>query len=185
MRHAKLNLLHDIALLAFSIIIAILLLKTGILHATLAKTQEYALLGSFIAGIFFASIFTVAISVVTFVELAQEQNILLIALAGGAGAVIGDLVIFTFVRDRLSVHLARLLHWSRSPLLRRILRNRFSRFLLPLIGALIIASPFPDELGLTLMGISGMRTTPFVFLAFAMNTLGILVIGLFSRWTMA
>jgi hypothetical protein len=41
------------------------------------------------------------------------------------------------------------------------------------LGALIIASPLPDEFGLALMGISRMRALVLMPISFVMNALGI------------
>jgi hypothetical protein len=46
---------------------------------------------------------------------------------------------------------------------------------------LIIASPFPDELGLMLMGLSKTNTKVFILLSFVLNFIGILVMGLLLR----
>ena len=92
---------------------------------------------------------------------------------------IGDLLIFRFVRDRMVIHLNELLpHKRRSRRLAHILKNRFFRYLTFLMGGLIIASPLPDELGISLLGLSRMREAYFVPLSFAFNFLGICLIGI-------
>src|SRR3989304_3240061 len=103
----KNNLMKDIAIIALSVLIAIILVKTGILISILASSKGLELLGSFIAGIFF--------------------------------------------------------------------RLRFFRWLIAFLGALVIASPLPDELGLMMMGFSKMRTLFFIPISFLLNSLGILI----------
>ena len=49
------------------------------------------------------------------------------------------------------------------------------------MGGLIIASPFPDELGIGLLGFSKMRTRWFVLLSFTFNFIGIFLIGLVAK----
>lgn len=44
------------------------------------------------------------------------------------------------------------------------------------IGAFIIASPFPDEIGVSLMGISKLKTYQFLLIAFALNILAVFLI---------
>jgi hypothetical protein len=58
----------------------------------------------------------------------------------------------------------------------RILKKRRFRRVLPFIGALIIASPFPDEIGLALIGLSTLSRAQFLLLSYVMNTLGVLAI---------
>jgi uncharacterized membrane protein YeaQ/YmgE (transglycosylase-associated protein family) len=130
---------------------------------------------------FFTSVFTTAIATVILGEIAQEQNIFLTAVLGGAGAVIGDFIIFRFMRDHLAGDFDGFLKASKLRRWRLILHRGFFRWLFLFIGAMIIASPLPDELGLAFMGFSKMRTTPFLVTSFVLNTLGILVIGLVAR----
>ena len=45
-----------------------------------------------------------------------------------------------------------------------------------MIGAIIIASPFPDEIGVSLMGISKMKTYQFILISFLLNAIGIFLV---------
>ena len=47
---------------------------------------------------------------------------------------------------------------------------------MPLTGAIIIASPLPDELGLAMMGLSRVPIAAFIPISYTMNFLGILLI---------
>jgi hypothetical protein len=49
-------------------------------------------------------------------------------------------------------------------------------WLAPVVGALVIASPLPDELGITLLGIARLRNWQFVVLSFIFNFAGIFAI---------
>ncbi|MBI4090988.1 MAG: hypothetical protein HY422_03105 [Candidatus Komeilibacteria bacterium] len=182
-KNPRAALLKDALILAGSIALAILLVRSGIIHAALDRAGQYALVGSFVAGICFASLFTVAPAVAVLAEIGQTHSPILVALIGGAGAVLGDLIIFKFMRDRVSLHLAFIIQKIKSPLFAAILRHRAFKWLLPFIGALIIASPFPDELGLALMGLSHIKTRIFIPLSFGLNATGILIIILVSRAT--
>lgn len=176
------NLFRDLAIIGLSIVLAVLLAKTGALESFLVKTQQSRIIGSFIAGIFFVSVFTVVPASVVLAELAQHNSIWLVALFGGLGALAGDFLIFLFVKDSLSKDLMYLAKKSR--FLKRItsvFRLKFLRWLTPLAGALIVASPLPDELGLMLMGFSKMKSTVFIPLSLALNFLGILTVGWLVR----
>lgn len=169
--------MRDLGIVFFSIIVAVLLAKTGALKEFLAMTAGTKYLSSFLAGIFFVSVFTVAPAAVVLVEAAQTNSILLVAFFGGLGALIGDLIIFRFVRDSLSESLADIfLHYQEHRII-KFLKSGPMRFLSPIIGALIVISPFPDEIGLALMGMTKMKTALFVPLAFTLNFLGILAIS--------
>ncbi len=176
------NLTRDIGIVVFSIIVAILLIQTGAIEEILKRTQDVWFLDSFIAGMFFTSIFTVAPALVALGEIAQSaQSVFLVALFGGLGALCGDLIMFRFMRDRLGEDIMRLIKNSGNDRLRHIIRLRFFRWLTFFWGALVIASPLPDELGLAIMGFSKTRTSLFIPTSFVSNSLGILVIGLIAK----
>lgn len=44
------------------------------------------------------------------------------------------------------------------------------------IGAIIIASPFPDELGVSLIGLSKLSTGKFILLSYILNSIGIFLV---------
>ena len=175
-------LLQDIALITFSVFIAIVLVDTKILIHALTSTKEFQFVGSFVSGMFFTSIFTTAPAIVTLGEISRTHGIITTAFFGAIGAVLGDLIIFRFIRDRLSEHMTELLrHRGIFRRIHHLLRLRYFRWLTFLMGGLIIASPFPDELGISLLGLSTMKTSLFIYTSFAFNFLGIVAIGLIAR----
>src|SRR3989344_5105793 len=105
-------LLQDTAIVILSVIVAVILAKTGVLIKILTSTQELELLGSFIAGMFFTSIFTTAPAIITLGEIARANSILPTAIFGAMGSVMGDLIIFRFVRDRFSEHLMEIVKYQ-------------------------------------------------------------------------
>ena len=175
------NLMRDLAIIALSIIIAIIMVKTGVLKSLLISTQEIKFIGSFIAGIFFVSIFISPPATVVLAEIAQSNSIFWVAFFGGIGALVGDLVIFRFIKDRLAEDFYHLIKRTKSERLVSIFKLRLFKWIIPFIGALIVASPLPDELGLAMMGLSKMKTSLFIPVSFVLNALGILVIGLVAK----
>ncbi len=47
---------------------------------------------------------------------------------------------------------------------------------MPFIGAVVIASPLPDEAGISLLGMSKIRPWQFFVVTFALNALGIFIV---------
>lgn len=175
-------IMQDISIIALSILIAIILVRTDALVRILTTTQELEFIGSFITGLFFTSVFTTAPSIVTLGEIAQVNTIAGTAFFGALGAVIGDLVIFKFVRDRFSDHLLLLIkEKGNKRRFKALLKLKFFRFSMFMLGGLIIASPFPDELGISLMGFSKMRLSLFIPVSFVFNFIGIYIIGIIAR----
>lgn len=171
------NLMRDLGIVVLSIIIAIVIAKTGALKSLLTSAQEMKIIGSFVSGIFFVSIFTVAPAVVVLAEIAQTNSIFTVAFWGGLGALVGDLIIFRFIKNNLSKSLLDFLKSSKKNRLRSLFKLKFWKMLGPFIGALIIISPLPDELGLMIMGFSKVKTPVFIPLSFFLNFLGILAIS--------
>lgn len=184
MRHIKKysGFVQDLGIITLSVVLAVILVRTNVLVDLLTSTEELEFWGSFIAGIFFTSIFTVAPAAVTLGEIAQEYPIFLTAFAGAGGAVVGDLLIFKFVKDRFSEHLMQLIGiQGGSRRVKRLLKIRAFRWLTFLVGGLIIASPLPDELGVALLGFSKMKMSGFIAIAFIFNFMGIILVGIAAR----
>ncbi len=173
--------MRDVALVIFSILIAILLAKTGALRELIATSQEMGFIGSFIAGMLFVSVFTAAPAVVALGELAQSNSMYAVAMIGGLGALVGDLIIFRFVKDRVTGHIHYLVRISKSERFFSIFKLKIFRWIIPFVGALIIASPLPDEIGVAMLGLSKMKNSYFISLSFFLNSVGILLIGLLAR----
>jgi len=179
-RHTS-NLMRDLGVIMISILVAVLLAKTGALTNVLTQTQELKFLGSFLAGIFFISVFTAAPAGVALFEIAQSGSIGYVAFFGGLGGLVGDLVIFRFIKDNVAKDFLYLIHKVKSKKFRAIFRLRLFQWLIPFIGALIVASPFPDELGLVLIGLSHVTMKVFVPLSFTLNFLGILALAIVAQ----
>lgn len=153
-------------------LVALAFARSGALDALLAavgRTEAAA----FLAGVFFTSAFTLAPAAIALARIAMGAPFVDVALWGALGALCGDLIIFFFVRDRFADDLV---HSFRPSLMRRIMASfhlGFMKWISPVLGALIIASPFPDELALALMGLSRTRLVILIPVSFAMNWLGI------------
>ena len=174
-------MIKDMVIVGLSVVLAILLIKTGAFKSVIVSAQEIKFFGSFVAGIFFVSIFTVAPATVVLAEIAQSNSVFWVAFFGGLGALVGDLIIFRFIKDRLTEDLSYLIKKARAERLVPIFRTQLFRWLVPFFGALIVASPLPDELGLAMMGLSKMRTSLFILISFILNATGILIIGLIAK----
>jgi len=157
------------------------IVRFGLVHALLAQMGDGVWATSFVAGMFFTSVFTTALATVVLGEIAQSGSIFWVALLGGLGALMGDLIIFLFIRNRLAEDFGYLIQKTSSGRLIAIFKLRIFRWLVPLLGALVVASPLPDELGLAMMGLSKMKTSLFIPVSFVLNATGILIIGLIAK----
>ena len=176
------DLFRDLALIFFSLWLAVILVQSGLLSQLSFVSQPAKFFGRFLAGMFFVSVFSVVPAAALLLEIARSTSPWLVAFWGGLGALVGDWLIFIFVRDRFSEHLLTFFR-RKNPFqrLQSILRLRLFRWFLPLVGALIVASPFPDEIGLSLLGLSKMKTIVFIPLSFSLNFFGILIVLLLAQ----
>lgn len=180
-RKKRNNLIRDLIIVLISIVLAIVLVKIGVVKSLVASSHDIRFLGSFLAGIFFISVFTAAPAAVVLVESAQANSAWEIALFGGLGALVGDLIIFKFLKDSLADDILYLIENTGLNKITAIFKFKFLRWVIPFLGAVIIASPFPDELGLVMMGLSKTKTLIFIPISFILNFLGILSIGLIAQ----
>lgn len=175
-------LLQDAAIIFISVLVAVILAKTGILKNFLTSTKEWELFGGFLSGMFFTSVFTTPPAIVALGEIARIDGVIVTALVGALGAVLGDLVIFRFIRDRFAEHLLELMgHRGLGRKFKALLKLRYFRWFTFFLGSLIIASPLPDELGISLLGFSKMKLSWFIPVSFVFNFIGIVFIGLVAR----
>ncbi|MEK7612410.1 MAG: hypothetical protein AAB407_03655 [Patescibacteria group bacterium] len=175
------HLLENVTMLAASIFIAVMLVQSPTFKLFLSASTELKLLGSFVIGFFFTSLFTTAPATVAFAELAQTNSIILIALVGGVGAVLGDIVLFKLLKTHVTDELVHLLSHPKRKRFLKVFHAKTFRWLFTFLGMIIIASPLPDELGLTMMGISKLEMKYLIPVSFIANTVGIILICLVGR----
>lgn len=169
---AKKELIKDILLIFVGVAFALFLSTSGVLDQVISLIGNTAA-ASFFAGIFFTSVFTLGPASVTLVHIAGQGSEHVVALWGALGAVCGDLVLFFFIRDHFAEHLMKSMRPSFAKRILSSFHLGFMKWLSPVIGALIIASPLPDELGMALLGLSKVRIALLIPISFVMNMLGI------------
>ena len=177
----KRKLFKDFLFTILSISLATFLLKSGLIHEFIFSLDGLLWLGIIFAGLFFTSIFTTAPAIALLGSFAQTTPLLVLAILGGLGAVIGDLIIFTFIRGKVSKSFDHLLVSPRGRRFSVIVKNEIFKFFLPLFGSIIIASPLPDEIGVSMLGISKMSKKRFLALSFILNSVGIFIVGWIAR----
>lgn len=165
------------ALLILSLILLFLFSEAPFLINTISKIGSLGYVSSFLAGIFFVSIFTVTPASIILFDLASRLNPFLVAVFAGAGAVLGDYIIFRFFQDKVFEELKPLFaKVSLTQILKKTFKTPYFSWVIPLTGAFIIASPFPDEVGICMMGFSNIKRWQFILVTFLLNTVGILVV---------
>ncbi len=160
-----------------SVFIAIILVQNQAFKDWLLNLGSLEYIGALVSGGLFVSSFTVAISVAVIAILTENINPVALGLIGGVGAVMGDYLVFKLVRSHLQDELAMLFGKQETSHIKALLHSKYIAWTLPIIGVLIIASPLPDELGVSLLGMSRMSDARFILISYLSNSIGILMIA--------
>jgi hypothetical protein len=168
--------------LLLSLAVFALLYGTPFLNDLVGRIGGFGYVSAFFSGIFFVSTFTVAPAAIILYDLADKLNPIMVAIFAGAGAVLGDYIIFKFFKDKIFEELKPLfIKGSFGSFLSHIFLTPYFAWILPLVGAFIIASPLPDEVGLGMMGLSNIKKHHFLLMTFLLNSIGILITVTLAR----
>lgn len=173
----------------FSIFILTVAVVTAIGYSSWGDHLSYFLnslgwWGALFLGFLYSYAFTSALSSAGWLMFDDSRNIFLLAIVGGFGALLADLIIFKFIRNYFGDEIKKLSCEKVFIAIGRIMPKPIKKIFLPLLGAIVISSPLPDELGVALIAIK--KDFPekyFIILSFILNTLGILVLICLGRLT--
>lgn len=175
------SLLRDLSVLALSILFAVVVSQTDFVGRLFVGSEVSLLVTAFVAGALFSSAFTTAPAIVILGQLAQVNGLWEVAVVGAVGALLADLLIFKLFKDTVSGDLRFLAKKACGKACVHALRTRPARLLSVIMGGAIIASPLPDELGLALMGVTRIPLPVLIPVSYALNFLGIVLIGLVAK----
>ncbi|PJE65414.1 hypothetical protein COU91_01770 [Candidatus Saccharibacteria bacterium CG10_big_fil_rev_8_21_14_0_10_47_8] len=160
-------------LVILSLVAFFYLAKTPAVDNLIRQVGTLGYIGAFLAGIFFVSTFTVAPAAVVLYHLADQMHPLEVAVLAGLGAMIGDYMIFRLMQDKVFIELRPLFHKFGHPYFKTTFKSPYFAWLLSVFGAFIITSPFPDEVGVSMMSLGKIKKWQFFSLALVLNTIGI------------
>ncbi|MEK7649382.1 MAG: hypothetical protein AAB367_00235 [Patescibacteria group bacterium] len=165
---------HNVTAFLASVVLTWAFWQAHIFQYVITHIDGYGYISVFAVGMAFVSSFTVIPASAALILLGSElDSIFLTALCAGFGASLGDYFIFRFVRDGLAEDLKHLFGGIKRFHILHVFRSRYFSMITPVIGAIIVASPLPDELGVGLLGLSRMSNKTFLIISFVLNTIGI------------
>lgn len=167
-------------LLLVSLVLVYVFIDYPFVQNFILKIGSLGYLGAFLSGIFFVSAFTITPAAVILFDIANVLNPYIVAFLAGLGAVIGDYIIFRYLKDRIFYELAPIFNKAGGSWIKKVFMTPYFSWLLPLVGAFMIASPLPDEMGITMMGLSKIKTWQFVLVTFILNAIGIFLLVTFA-----
>ena len=175
---------RKLTILALTIVLSYLIFRTPIFIDSLSNLGKLSYLGIFFAGILFSFGFTVPFAIGLFLTIPVD-NILLAATIGGLGSVISDLFILIVIQRLFKKEIKQ---FRKTKLMRKwekIINNQkgfiLKNYLPYAFTAVIIASPIPDEIGISLLaGITDLKKSIFSLVSFALHATAILIILYFK-----
>lgn len=133
--------------------------------------------GIFVSGMLFSYGFTAAPATALLLIFAKEYSLLWAGIIGGMGAAVSDILIFQFIRVTFKEEINQL---SKEKIFQYVHRKTppwLLHYLLPFLAGFIIASPLPDEIGVSLMAsTTKIPLKIFILISFILNTAGIFII---------
>lgn len=172
---------RNVLLTLLSILFGIWLARTQTFQSSLANLNQFQGVGAFMGGFLLVSTFTATTGTAILLSLNKSMGVLELGLLAALGATLGNIIVLKFVRSTLSEEIASLFEIFGGNHLKHILHTKYFNWSLPLIGALIVASPLPDELGITLLGLTKVKIKDLIILSFLLHTAGILLLLLAAR----
>jgi uncharacterized membrane protein YdjX (TVP38/TMEM64 family) len=170
----------NIILFALGLFLAYYLSRNAKVNEFLLHLGNYKYLSAFLGGVLFVSTFTLPIGSIILLTLARTLSPFLLILIAGIGAVLGDVLIFKFFKNKMNDEAKPIYKEVESIVgknhLKKIIHTKYFAWTLPVIGTFILASPLPDELGVSIMGLSNMSTKKFLLVSWFSHTLGVFFI---------
>ncbi len=163
-------------LLLVSIVVFIFLADTPFVKDMIAQIGDWGYLGAVIIGMLSVMTFTAAPALVILYELSGTLNIYELCILAGVGSVLGDFIIFSFFKDKVFSELEPIITKIVAKPFMHIFRTHYFAWLTPVIGAIIIASPLPDDLGVGLLSASKIKKWQFIILSFVLNSIGLWIL---------
>jgi hypothetical protein len=141
------------------------------LAGSAAKTNQ--ILYSFIAGALYSFSFTAAFAVILFSNLTiPSEAILPLSVVAALGQVAMDITLLRFIKGFMAEELTS----HAKKVVARFTSRKPVRLLLQIFGALVIISPLPEEVGLTLLGISHLSFWRIITITFFLDIIGAYII---------
>ncbi|MBI2105605.1 hypothetical protein HYT56_02075 [Candidatus Woesearchaeota archaeon] len=169
--------------LFLTIVIAVLIFN----NQNLVTKESFVIienyLSSFTLGVLYAYGFTAALATGGLLIIANQQNIIITGIIAGLGALIGDLIIFRFIRRSFNDELNLLAKTKYIKKFRKFLK-KYSALnkIVPFLAYIIIASPLPDEIGVALAATyRDITAKSFVITSYLLNTAGIFTILIIGK----
>ena len=171
-------------LLTLCMIFTYYLFSTELISKWIEFFNNAGSFGIFISGILTAFGFTAPLGIGLLSKI-NPSNILLAALIGAMGATIADLFIFHTIKFSFADEIKELEETKAIKEIRKIVKKnkhvKIAHYLLYILAGLIIATPVPDEIGVSMLaGLTTIKPLKFTIISFVVHTAAIFSIFFFT-----
>lgn len=128
--------------------------------------------GLFIVGMMYSYSFTLSLGALLLPAFLDQYSPLVIAIFGGLGGTFADLTMFQLVKNNLKQEMKALGKTNFMKAIRKLPFMKFDWFR-DVLGAILIASPLPDEIGIAVMASAHLSENAFRLIALVANVVGI------------
>lgn len=164
--------IFEIGLVVLSIAIAVWMVQSPVFGNLLNSLGDFGIFGAILIGIFYTSLLTSGPAIVALALLSKTLSMPEIVIGGAIGAAFGDYLIYKVLGVRIGSSINDFLSHHMNKYQENI--QKYGA-VATVTGAAIIASPLPDEIGVSLMG---MHNTKPVWTSLIL--LGINIVGIFA-----
>jgi hypothetical protein len=116
--------------------------------------------------------FTLSLGALLLPAFLNDFSPLVIAIFGGLGGTFADITMFQLVKSDLKQEMKALAKTNFMKAVRKLPLMKFDWFR-DVLGAILITSPLPDEIGIAVMASTHLSENAFRFIALIANVLGI------------
>lgn len=167
-------------LLILSFILVYYLFKNSNISAWILSLEKIGYFGSLIAGCLISFGFSAVLGIGFFIAL-NPQNVILAAILGGLGAMIGDLIIFKSIKFSFMDEFKELEKTKAIRKIEEIVKKKkrvvIIHYLLYIFAGLFLATPLPDEIGVAMLaGLTTIKPVKLAIISFLVHSAAIFLI---------
>lgn len=167
---------HNILMLFIGLALAVFLSQNQTFNNFILNLGQYGYVSAIIAGAMFVCTFTVATGALIIFTLAKTLSPIELIFFGMLGAVIFDMCIFKTIKNTVDKEIIEVFNNPRFSHFKKILHTKYFAWMGPLVGLLVFLSPLPDELGISLLGLSKLKTYQFFLISIFNHALGMFLV---------
>lgn len=175
----------NLVLLLLGILVAFFISRNQDLKNFLLRIGDLDYLGAFLTGILFSSTFTFPIGALVLLDLAKDIPIFPLVVLLCLGAVSVDFLIFKLIKNSAAEEISpiyeELEKLGKKNHLRKLFHTKYFGWTLPVFGTFIMMLPIPDELGISILGISNIKPARFLLISLCCHAIGMFLIVTAAR----